>query len=384
MSDSNEMLIDEWDDPKSHENDIECRIENAVNQWNAHKYAKKKRCCDANNISEGQLDRLELLLNFLIAFLIDMCRALKRNANVPPGGRYIPRPPQGQRPAVPKRVLDCVRDLVTEKGERLEGVMPHEFHDLFVTEIAKENANNHLLAAPQALTYSKSTHYRMMDNMDVVEHIADVKNDARVKAFLNLKNHLSYCCLGNYFSQLVHPTQFHSCDDTSVLVNDTHSKPVCYTTKEAKEFLARRNIGISVHRNAEQQRVVVFNFTLSCDRVTCTVVKIKDDRFTDYITRPAVYYMEDNIYVMLYHVDCPEKTVNEAQFKGCILPEIFKKRRNSIKRDLFGLTELDWTKALVPTDDGSSDNQDRPEPGIGKGNNNCTSRQLLNYYIIHM
>ena len=42
MSDSNEMLIDEWDDPKSHDIDIEIRIENAVNQWNAHKYAKKK------------------------------------------------------------------------------------------------------------------------------------------------------------------------------------------------------------------------------------------------------------------------------------------------------------------------------------------------------
>ena len=303
---------------------------------------------------------------------------------MPPGGRYIPRPLQGKQRAVSKKVLDQVRDIVTQRGERLEGVMPHEFHDLYVAEMAKENANNHLLAAPQALKYSKTTHYQYLHDMKVVEFTADVKNDARVRAFLNLKNHLSYCCLGNYLSKLVHPTQLHTCDDTSVFVNDSHSKPVCYTTKEAKEFLARHNIGISVHRNAEQQRVVVFNFTLSFNKVTCTVVKIKDDRFTDYITSPVVYYMEDNIYVMLYHVDCPEKTVNEAQFKGCILPEIFKKRRNCIKRDIVGLTELDWTKACMPTDDDSSDDQDRPEPGIGKSNNNCTSIQLLNYYIMYM
>ena len=61
MSDNNEMIIDGWDEPNSQENDIESRIEIALNKWNANIYASKKFCCDANNISGGQLDRLVFL-----------------------------------------------------------------------------------------------------------------------------------------------------------------------------------------------------------------------------------------------------------------------------------------------------------------------------------
>ena len=181
--------------------------------------------------------------------------------------------------------------------------------------------------------------------MDVVESTADVKNDARVRALDNLRNHLSYCCFGNYFSQLVHSFYtvsfmcWHIC-----VVNDSHSKPVC-NTKEAKDFLARRNIGISVHRNEEQQRVV-FNFTLSCDRVTCTAVKIKDDHFTDHITHSAVYYMEDTIYVMLNFVDCPKKWSTKTNLRVVFS---LKYPKSVVVLLRFGLTELDWTKACVPT-----------------------------------
>jgi hypothetical protein len=88
---------------------------------------------------------------------------------------------------------------------------------------------------------------------------ADIKNDARLKAFENIRNPLSLCSMLHGYRQ--HGTDllcWTSFNDFSVLLHGD-AQPAVITTRNAIKLLAAQNIAVATGHNKDKRRVITFN-----------------------------------------------------------------------------------------------------------------------------
>ena len=215
-----------------------------------------------------------------------------------------------------------------------------------VDQIASKAPNNYV--ADSNIMISNRTMRRYKQEIDVGKIKADLKNALREEGFTNIRNPLSTCAMMKVVLDKCPSESIYSTDDTSVLVNGWH-KPYVLTTPQALAWSRGENIGISTVGAQKQQRVVVFNCTISHKDLACCIVKVKDNNF-NYKTSPQVYVMDDDFYVMLYHPSCPELEITKRQMK-IIIKLIDKRRSQAIERDLLGLQSVIFT----PSDGDGSD-----------------------------
>lgn len=170
---------------------------------------------------------------------------------------------------------------------------------------------------------------------------ADLKPKSRKPALENIRNQLSYCAMQHVLQKHVRKELIFSSDDVSVLINQ-FDKPKVLTTKEAMNHLAAHNLGVSTTSVEKlQERVATFNCTISADfELLCKIIKIVDKEFFAYKNRPAIFYMGDHLYVMMYCYGMSETLVNYYMYVTCIIPETEYKRKRLVTMKKVGLVDI--------------------------------------------
>ena len=259
---------------------------------------------------------------------------------------YVRRGKVGRKPLISDEDIAIVGDDITTQCKQLKSPKLGEFNKMVVAQIASKAPNNYV--ADTNIMISERTMRRYKQKANVSKIKADLKNALREEGFTNIRNPLSTCAMMKVVLDSCPSESIYSTDDTSVLVNGWH-RPYVLTTPQALAWSRGENIGVSSVGTQQQQRVVVFNGTISQNDLACCIVKVKDNNF-NYTKQPQVYSMDDDFYVMLYHPSCPELEVTKRQMK-IIIRVIDRRRTEAIERDLLGLQSVIFT----PSDGDGSD-----------------------------
>ena len=233
--------------------------------------------------------------------------------------------------------VKLLREKVTEHSLELNSANGWDAGDAIFKEVIREMAPNKI-ANPQ---YCKQTRYNYMSAAGVVKNDkGDVKNEARQKAYLNIRTPLSFAAMMRCVHKLVHPRLIHSSDDFSLLLNGFDEKPTLLTTKEGRKVLKELNMGVSTTRKKGKRRVVTLNCTISYFGVTCKVLRFSDKNFTDQRKAPKVFDMGDKFFVVLHHPLLPEKKVTEVVYLKCIIPSALEVREQAMRKALEPIKEI--------------------------------------------
>ncbi len=240
-------------------------------------------------------------------------------------GIYVPRKPVGGQAYISYDGIHQINELLTSRSISLDTVQPKEINQILREQSGEEIHNSDIKTS--SLVFSLSTRKRILRQAASIPRAANVKNTKRQENYLNIRNTLSYASLCSIIDKYGMPQLVNSSDDTSILINGWN-KPRCLTTKEALEYLMQYNLGVSVVEAQKKQRVITFNFTINCERLLCSIIKVKDRNF-EWTVKPKVYDMEAGLYVMMYHPDCPETALAEAMF-DIIVPLLLAQRQAAI------------------------------------------------------
>lgn len=250
----------------------------------------------------------------------------------------------GRPPRISAEKLSAIRNEVDVSSRELDAYESHQLNQLLLNAAIEELPTCNNTIATEALklnsdeVMSRSTlwNYKQKLKVDEVSG-ADVKSIARQKAFLDLRNPLSLCAVLKVIFEEVSPTNFLSSDDVSVMLN-SWDKPKVITTREAKEWLASHNIGVSKTEAEQQRRMIQFNFTAAGDGdLVCSIAKIADHNFTEFKDEPAVFDVGGQFYVMLYHTSTPAEVVAKNMYLKCIQRCGQAHRDAALEKDLGGL-----------------------------------------------
>lgn len=175
------------------------------------------------------------------------------------------------------------------------------------------------------------TFRKILKESQFVERKADIKSTSRQQQHHDMRNSLSLCALIETAFECVQPSLFFSSDDVSLLLNE-FDKPKVMTTKECCDLLEQHNTGVSVTENLQKQRTITMSFTIDVENLVCTVIKIKDNKFTDLNKQPRIFQIETGLFVMLCHPDVSNDFINQCQYRWCIIPTVIKRREDIITK----------------------------------------------------
>jgi hypothetical protein len=175
------------------------------------------------------------------------------------------------------RFVRCV--LVDDGGKG------DSFKDICMQVIQKSAPNNYCAVKEPA----PATLKMWQEQCEGIERAAKRRNDGRVRALLDLRSGLSFAAALAVIFSVCHYMQFFSTDDVSVMCYGwgQNKNPKVMTTKEAIAYGNEHNLSPGFSGSSgetSKQRVMVYNTTISTAyKLTCTVLKLADNSFTDEV-----------------------------------------------------------------------------------------------------
>eukprot|EP01034_Spumella_vulgaris_P032334 gene32334-39921_t len=235
-------------------------------------------------------------------------------------------PPRGRKRAITANGEKVLKTGVINASLHLSAMNEQSYSTFFDGIVASEQNNSHVKRH-----YCDRTKRNYQYRNDLTKHLAEVKAKKRKEAFTNIRNNISLIATMDHVHDIVCPEQFLSTDDTSVLLYNDRDTVKVITHQTAIEQLKEYNTAISTVQDMPQQRVVTFSFTITAaGALLCSVIKIYDRNFTKQLIEPAIFKMDERLYVCLHHYDMDDTVLNKAIYDGCIVPEAEALRRANI------------------------------------------------------
>jgi hypothetical protein len=235
-----------------------------------------------------------------------------------------------------------LHDEVQRRSLQLKGVKFHsEFYPLVVSQI-QAGAVNQLAEVNPGKTYITG----LIKELFKIVPRADIKNDARLKAFENIRNPLALCAMLEGYNRRGTDLEgmWTSFDDVTVQLNGWEEKPKVVTTKNAVALLAAQHLGVSTGGNKDKRRVIVFNALLAgTGECLSRIAKITDTKFTECKKKPKFFAFgngESELHVVMAHPQLDDEVLYEALLRKIIVPAAEKHRLSMIAAEEEGLREL--------------------------------------------
>jgi hypothetical protein len=234
---------------------------------------------------------------------------------------------------------------VNDRAKKLDAVKSgNDFQSIFNTLSAEHKSNNNYYQ----VSYCTRTYKNYIKQLKLAEYLAQIKSSARIEAYNNLRNPLSFIAMLNFLFNRVSRELFLSVDATSVLLYNDKDSIKVITHAEARTQLKAYNTGISTSGEAPQQRVVTFTCAISGDnQLVCSVVMFADRLFSGFNKKPHIFKLEPGLYVCLYKYGMNETVLN-LHVLDTIAKEAIALRARLIEHNITGMQQVIMTSQSQP------------------------------------
>lgn len=140
---------------------------------------------------------------------------------------------RGRPPLISNNGKVRLTDILSKSNDEVKGLTIEEFESAFYYIIREE----HDLNQDVARECCRKSLYNYRKEYNLVEDHSDGKTPSGIEAFKNIRTPITLCCMLNTIQSLVHPANFHSVDDVSVLVDSMTNKVKVNNCKNGSSFI---------------------------------------------------------------------------------------------------------------------------------------------------
>lgn len=235
----------------------------------------------------------------------------------------------GRPPVLPIEGFKKLYEVIDKRGSELKALSRKEYREeiiRIIKEIRVENGGNNY----GEVNVSVRTTTNIASKLNVIKCNGVSKSSSRIRAFNDIRNCISLCCLLNFVSHHIVRENLYSVDDVAVLLNAwSENQTEVIMTKESLKQLKKMNISPATEQTIQKQRIITFSCTISGDnKLVSTCIKFKDNSFIEHAETPYIRKLDDGLYIALYHPSMKDETLNYHVYSKTIIPEVVARRDN--------------------------------------------------------